>query len=265
MITIYEPKGRAKEYSLLALNLFTGCVHGCEYCYAPKTLHKTAEQFSMNVKPRSPSKRSEKEFITCLRRDAERYFAGTDKRVLLCFTCDPYPPVEIEKGFTRQALEVLREFDIPFQILTKGGMRAARDFDLYGPNDVFAETFTFANDTQLHQYEPKSAYWGDRYRALEYAHEKDISTWVSLEPVIDPEQSLANLESLAFNTDLFKIGKLNYKKTNIDWRQFGINAIKLCEKFNKPYYIKSDLAEYLNGIEFTNTDTRKTIPENRKS
>jgi len=39
-------------------------------------------------------------------------------------------------------------------------------------------------------------------------------------------------------------------------RAFGIEAIYLCEKFEKTYYVKNDLAKYLDGIEFTNTDTR---------
>jgi DNA repair photolyase len=249
MSVIYKPKGRAAEYSLLACNLFTGCVHGCEYCYAPKTLHITPEQFRANVKPRQG-------IIDKLRREAYEH-RGTDKRVLLCFSCDPYQPEEIEQGITREALKILRAFDIPFQVLTKGGVRAYRDFDLYGPNDVFAETFVFANEEQILRIEPKTALWGDRFRALEYAKEEGITTWVSLEPVIDASQTLANLESLRFEVDLFKIGKLNYQKTDINWRNFGINAIKLCEKYGKPYYIKDDLAKYLEGIKFTNSDTRK--------
>ena len=35
MNAIYEPKGAAREYAELACNLYTGCNHGCLYCYAP--------------------------------------------------------------------------------------------------------------------------------------------------------------------------------------------------------------------------------------
>jgi DNA repair photolyase len=248
MSVIYEPTGRAREYSLLACNLFTGCVHGCDYCYAPQTLHFTQEQFITNVSPRP-------RILEKLREDAPRFY-GTDKRVLLCFTCDPYQPEEVEQGVTREALKILRDFNVPFQILTKGGMRAARDFDLYGPCDAFATTLTFANDMDTYQHEPKTALPGDRYRAIEYAKEEGLNTWVSLEPIIDPEQSLSMLEGSVFSVDLFKIGKLNYQPSAIDWRQFGIDAIGLCEKFGVPYYIKDDLAAHLEGVKFTNTDTR---------
>ena len=37
---IYEPKGRAREYGELALNLYSGCRHGCKYCYVPAVLRR---------------------------------------------------------------------------------------------------------------------------------------------------------------------------------------------------------------------------------
>ena len=94
---IYRPKGRAMEYSELALNLFYGCVHGCTYCYVPATLHIAKEYFHARALPRSL-------VIERLRVDVVKY-AGTDQRVLLCFTCDPYPPKDYV--VTRRALEIL--------------------------------------------------------------------------------------------------------------------------------------------------------------
>lgn len=31
---IYEPRGAAREYAELALNVYEGCTHQCAYCYA---------------------------------------------------------------------------------------------------------------------------------------------------------------------------------------------------------------------------------------
>ena len=46
---VYVPKGAALEYAPLAVNLYTGCSHGCKYCFAPACLHVTREEFSVPV------------------------------------------------------------------------------------------------------------------------------------------------------------------------------------------------------------------------
>ena len=45
MQVVYQPKGRALEYSELACNLYMGCTHGCKYCFAPACMRKTPEQW----------------------------------------------------------------------------------------------------------------------------------------------------------------------------------------------------------------------------
>ena len=44
---IYEPKGKAGEYSKLAANIYNGCGHGCEYCFAPAFLRTARETFDV--------------------------------------------------------------------------------------------------------------------------------------------------------------------------------------------------------------------------
>lgn len=86
MSIIYEPKGRAKEYCELAANLYRGCGHGCRYCYAPDATRADREKFYREPQPR-------KSVIEKLRKDAFT-ISGIEKRpVLLCFTCDPYQPI----------------------------------------------------------------------------------------------------------------------------------------------------------------------------
>ena len=47
-----------------------------------------------------------------------------------------------------------------------------------------------------------------------------IKTWVSCEPVLNPE-SIYMLIRFANYIDKFKIGKLNYFPSDIDWKEFG--------------------------------------------
>ena len=39
-------------------------------------------------------------------------------------------------------------------------------------------------------------------------------------------------------------------------QESAVAAILLCDWYGKGYYIKDDLKPYLNGIEYTNMDTR---------
>ena len=45
MPVIYQPRGKAREYNPLACNLYIGCSHRCNYCYAPHALQKRAEDY----------------------------------------------------------------------------------------------------------------------------------------------------------------------------------------------------------------------------
>jgi len=79
-------------------------------------------------------------------------------------------------SYVRNVLKTFREYDHPFMILTKGGMLAAKDFDLYASNDWFGVTLTCGNDADSKQNEPRAAFWSDRIRALKEAHDRGIHT-----------------------------------------------------------------------------------------
>lgn len=129
---IYEPRGRAREYGELAVNIYTGCNHGCSYCYAPAVLHRGQEEFA-EVQPRPG-------IVEAVRRQLERE-KKTGRTIFLCFTCDPYP-AEIDTTPTRAVIQAIKESGNHVRILTKGGDRARRDFDLLDSGDYFGVTFT---------------------------------------------------------------------------------------------------------------------------
>ena len=52
MKPIYKPRGAAAEYGEYAVNIYTGCPHGCYYCYAPSVLRKNPEEFRGRAVPR---------------------------------------------------------------------------------------------------------------------------------------------------------------------------------------------------------------------
>jgi len=237
MTVIYEPKGRAREYAELACNLYRGCTHSCDYCYTPGVLRMKAEEFHAAAIPR-------KGILNNIGKEAKK-LSGDPRRVLLCFTCDPYHPGDTVT--TRNALQILRDNDIHFEVLTKGGTRAVRDFDLYRDGDAFASTLTCRRDQDSLRHEPGAAIPMDRYAAIEIAKKRDIQTWVSIEPVIDPEQSLATIKAMHEVVDLWKVGKLNHRSSNIDWKRFGHRAVNLMESLGAKYIIKDDLRREMEG------------------
>ena len=233
---IYQPKGRAREYAEWAVNLYTSCTHGCLYCYVPQVVHKDRTEFHSQCIERPG-------ILDKLRHDAKALAeqGGLDSPVLLCFSCDAYQP---EAHATRAALSILREFDIPFTVLTKG-MNADRDFDLYGPNDSFGVTLTLCDSDALVGWEPNAAGWAYRIRNLSIARGRGIRTWVSLEPVIDPDQSLAFIDATHSIVDHYKVGKLNYhpRAKTIDWAGFREDVTAKLDSYGASYYIKQDLRD----------------------
>jgi len=251
-LVIYEPKGRAGEYSPLALNLYKGCGHGCIYCYAPDATFTDREKF----KEASPRPNIIKRLLT----DAPKAAAdGATGNVLLCFTCDAYQPIDDMHQLARQAIQILHENGFGVTILTKGGARAYRDFDLLGPGDQFATTLTFLDQKRSLEWEPGAATPAERVASLRHAHELGIETWASLEPVMDPAEAIKIIRHTHEFVDLFKIGKINYtgklpdhlkaQVKEIDWRQFARDVISELEKLGSKYYLKNDLKAHISDLE----------------
>ena len=238
---IYKPKGKALEYSDLALNLYNGCDHACIYCFAPGIKRRTREDFHSTITPH-------KDVIAKLKLDVRDMVAAGDKRnVLLSFTTDPYNKLESELGLTRQALGLLSLAEIPFTVLTKSN-RAYEDFGLYTPGrDLFAATLTCIDSDMAAKWEPLAPAPVLRLRQLGLAKRLGIETWVSLEPVIDHQEALKVIRQVHAYADLVKIGKLNYMQPEnpIDWKQFTLDAVALCQQLGQEYMIKDDLKKYL--------------------
>jgi len=236
MKVIYQPKGRAGEYAKYAVNLYNGCLHGCKYCYVPKFTQKSSFDFHKNAEPRNS-------LLINLEKDCLELRGKIKDNVLLCFLTDPYPP--IDNKFTRKALEIFRKYDIPFTILTKGGKRAIRDFDLYSKQDHFASTLTFVSNEKTKKWEPKAELFNSRFEAIKEAKKRGIFTWVSLEPIIDPLETFKIIELTYPYVDLYKIGKVNYINLAINWHDLVLKIINMLNKLNKNFYIKKDLRQYI--------------------
>lgn len=237
---IYAPRGQAGEYAPLATNPYRGCGHRCAYCYVPNVLRMPRKEFDAGAIERPG-------FAEQLARDARRYQqAGITEQVMLSFTTDPYHPGDTR--LTRMTLEILQAHGLGICTLTKGGTRALRDLDLFRRDrDAFASTLTSLDDRFSRKWERGAALPSDRIAALRRFHEAGIYTWVSLEPTLDIEASLAIIRETHAFVDLYKIGRVNYlpMTRTTDWRDYTLHVIELCRQLGARHYIKRDLQPYL--------------------
>ena len=231
MKPIYKPSGAAKEYGDYAINIYTGCPHRCYYCFAPSVLHMDRETFHSHVEPRPG-------IVEAVRWQLEKEQI-TGKLIHLCFTCDPYP-----KGYdstaTREIIKLLKASGNHVQILTKGD--GSRDFDLLDENDWYGTTISGYSRNRT---EPGAITVNDRIAALREARWHGIKTWVSHEPVLDEEDILDFLRTSDY-IDRYKIGKLNYHPSDINWPEFGRAAEQICKKRGLDYYIKDSLRKEMD-------------------
>lgn len=232
MQTIYEPKGRAREYGELALNIYTGCPHGCTYCYAPQVLKKDRNDFHTLVQPRN----------NIVKEVEKRLAKGDikDKLIHLCFTCDPYPK-DCDTSATRDIIALIKDSGNHVQILTKNYNESLKkDMSMLDIHDKFGVTISGGGFDK----EPNAASENERLYALHQANLFGIPTFVSCEPVYDTEKIFGIIANCEF-IDEYRIGKLNYASSHIDWTWFGNRCVELCKEHNRKYYIKEDLRKLM--------------------
>lgn len=233
---IYKPAGRALEYGALACNIYRGCPHKCGYCFAPDVLHVDRAQFHAHVEPR-------RDIVESVKRQLAREKI-TGQLILLCFTCDPYPS-GIDTTPTREVIQAIKDAGNHVQILTKGGRRALRDFELLDDFDHFGISLSTYSASGV---EPDADMVFERIDTLIEAKSRGIMTWISFEPVLSPGDVYHFLNSeYARVVDVFKFGILNHYKPEdfgfkpIDWAAYGRTVEQICKKRGFEYYIKKDL------------------------
>lgn len=242
MTYVYRPKGRALEYSPLALNIYTGCDHGCTYCY---------NRFRFPI----DDPRLRNIDMTKLREELARN--KYDEQILLSFVGDPYCRAEVELHATRDVLNTLLNYDMKVAVLTKGGHRALRDLPIFRahPDQIkVGASLSFLTDEVAAEFEPNSAPPSERIDMLRQLWANGIKTFVSVEPVIDTGEALCAIVKALPYVDEFRIGKLNHDKERealIDWPDFLERVVTILEPHteDRVIYIKTDLREAAPNVE----------------
>lgn len=243
MDILYLPKGPAKEYALLGLNIYKGCTHRCKYCYCANNHYTDKEEYFTSPNPK-------KDLISRLRKDCEQFlkkhYPHEIPEILISFLGDVYQPAESALGLTRRVIEVLIEYQLTFTILTKGGNRVIRDFDLLAqyPRFRLGMSICLTDKLWVDAYEPGAPSPGERMEALKAAKDTGIPTWISLEPIIDPMQAMQVIRECHEFVDHWKIGKLRDSNQSAGyWEGVRRDVTDYLKALGADYYIKKSLYE----------------------
>ncbi|MDD8030553.1 MAG: radical SAM protein [Acidobacteriota bacterium] len=217
-------KSKIFEY---CLNPYTGCLHGCKYCYASLFMRKYsghAEPWGqfIDIKVNAPE---------LLRKQLPRARKGT---IWIASVCDPYQPVEASYQLTRKCLQEISRYQFPVFVQTKSDL-VVRDLDiLTGIRDIEIG-FSLATDSDriARIFEPGAPSITRRLKALEKIKSRNLKTFVFVGPILPqkPGKLISMIKGLA---DKVFIDRLNYSNqfTNF-YQQHNLEAFAREEFFEQ--------------------------------
>ena len=156
--------------SKLSLNPYTGCPHGCLYCYARSYI----PHFSC-CRPKADLPRR-------LDREAARVPPG--RLVAMSSSSDPYPPMEEKLCLSRSCLKILRDRGLAVQVVTKSCLVARDAHLLAGMRASVAMTLTTLDDSISRILESGAALPGQRLKAMEKLAALGVPVSARIDPII---------------------------------------------------------------------------------
>jgi DNA repair photolyase len=220
---------RSKIYPYV-VNPYTGCQHGCSYCYA---------RFMKRV---TGHKEPWGEFVDVKVNAAELLREEIKKKkraqVWVSGVCDPYQPLEAEYRLTRQCLEILARNEWPVIIQTRSPL-VLRDMDIIqdAKNFEVGLSVTTADDAVRKLFEPNAPNIEDRIAALDTLHRAGIRTYAMIAPVLPGAEGLAEL--LKGKIDYVIIDRMNYHYADWAYRKYGLEEYLSDNYFNN---VRQELA-----------------------
>ncbi|MFB6075601.1 MAG: radical SAM protein, partial [Candidatus Aenigmatarchaeota archaeon] len=171
----------SKLYNIkYSINPYTGCQHGCKYCYAvfmkKYTNHEEPWGNFVDVKINAPDKLK------------DELIKAEEGPILLSSVTDPYQPIEEKYGITQEILKILSKTGFPVSILTKSDL-VLRDLDIlkkFSPEKISVGfTINFTDDEDRKNWEPATSTIEDKTKALKKLHSERITTYVHVGPWFD--------------------------------------------------------------------------------
>lgn len=194
------------------LNPYTGCPHGCVYCYNQHFIKiiKPDEVWGdfLEIKLNAPD---------ILEKEITGKYAKRKDRVFFSTITDPYNPLEKQHQITRRCLEVLAKYKWPVDILTKSDL-VLRDLDLFkkfGKKIEIGLTIITTIPQFQMLLEPGASFVEKRFEALKKLKKEGIITYAFIGPILPHFTNLKQIfEVLRDKVDKIWFDTLNTSKEN---------------------------------------------------
>jgi DNA repair photolyase len=225
---------------------YTGCSHGCLYCYATSYI------------PRHSLVRAKNNFIERLRRDIDRI----PKNILIemSSSSDPYPSIESQYNLTRRTLFTLLSRGFKVLVLTKSSL-IVKDLDVlkkFRNNVVVSITITTLDESIALRLEPGAPLPSERLRAIEILTQSGIKVVARIDPIIplvnDDFNNIKKLVSELSKRGVLQITSSTYKARYDSLKRLTIVFPHIGEKLQEIY--SKDSAENINGYRYLNISLR---------
>lgn len=195
--------------SKLSLNPYTGCPHGCLYCYASSYI------------PRFSSCRPKPDLLRLLEKETRRIPSGSV--IAMSSSSDPYPTIEGELELSRGCLRILQARGLQVLVVTKSDL-VARDADLLAEmRAVVSITITTLKDRLSRRLEPGAPLPGRRLEALRRLGYLGIPVAARIDPIIPGinDGEIEELVSAACSAGVKHITSSTYKARHEGMRRIS--------------------------------------------
>jgi DNA repair photolyase len=216
----------------LTLNPYTGCDHGCIYCYASSYIFNFTDC------------RPKKDLTQRLKREADRL---NGEIVSISNSSDAYPNLEAERALTRQCLEILSRQNCRIQIVTKSDL-VVRDIDLLKKvPSIVALTITTDDDAMARIIEPHAPPPSVRIKAAGQLIDSGIPVTVRIDPIIPfVNDYLEKLVKKIADLGVKHVTSSTYKVRSDNWKRFRQAMTEVSEKLGPLYFQQGEkIADYV--------------------
>ena len=203
---IYTTKGAAREYGRIGCNFYTGCPHGCEYCYLKRGA--PSAQLGGNVAVLKKCFKDEDDALEVFCKEGRKHIEALRRHgIFFSFSTDPMIPETRE--LTLSALNFTMYNRIHAKVLTKNADFIDCNRFFFNIMNVessrgyveFGFTLTGCDDM-----EPNASPNMERIEAMRQLHQHGFRTFASIEPVVDWKHSLRAIEMSLDCCDHYKVG-----------------------------------------------------------